>query len=186
MEIPRLRPEQFIFIREARNLTQEDLAAILGVSQRAISKWENGKSVQSRRYFNITKDTLLLFSGDFQSPPPLQGLPIQISKALNTRLCHILYVQNEIAKYERIISDCDPCETKRIEAHETEISVIRTAANWLIHFANSADWWIKHSPVGASAAGKSTMCDCWESILRWVKIGSGIPIYNPYLEKLYG
>lgn len=97
MEIPKLRPEQFVFIREARNLTQEDFAAILGVSQMAISKWENGKSVQSKRYFNIMKDTLLLFSGDFQSPPPLQGLPIQVSKALNIRLFHILYVQNEIA-----------------------------------------------------------------------------------------
>lgn len=97
MEIPRLRPEQFMFIREARNLTQEDLAAILGVSQKAISKWENGRSVQSARYFNIMKDTLLLFSDDFQNPPLLQGLQIQISKALNIRLCHILYVQNEIA-----------------------------------------------------------------------------------------
>lgn len=185
MEVPRLKPEQFLFIREARGLTQEDFAVLLGTSQTVVSKWETGATVQSPRYFERMKKMLLLFSGDFQSPPPLQGSDIEIAKALNIRIIQILYVQNEIAHLSHLIEGCDQEDDALLLAYHDEIKAIRGATDWLIHFATNAAWWAKHQKVYTSVSGKVPTFDRWEAIVRWYKIGHDIPIYNPSVNKLY-
>ena len=37
--------ERLYFLREEKDLTQDDIGVILGVSKSAISKWENGKEI---------------------------------------------------------------------------------------------------------------------------------------------
>lgn len=58
--------EQIARLRKQKGLTQSALAADLGVSSQAVSKWENGLScpdiqllVQIADYFNVTTDDLL-------------------------------------------------------------------------------------------------------------------------------
>lgn len=53
-------------LRKARNLTQEDMAAELGVTAAAVSKWENGYTLPDimmlcaiADYFQVTTDELL-------------------------------------------------------------------------------------------------------------------------------
>ncbi len=58
--------EQIARLRKQKGLTQSALAADLGVSSQAVSKWENGLScpdiqllVQIADYFDVTTDDLL-------------------------------------------------------------------------------------------------------------------------------
>ena len=87
--------------RKAQNLTQEELAAILGVSKAAVSKWENAESYPDIEMlpkiaglFHITIDTLF----DYTVPnfrklvDRLKALGIAFSEGLS---------QNEIKEIER-------------------------------------------------------------------------------------
>ena len=58
--------ETIISLRKAANETQNDLADALGISNRTVSKWENGESEPDCRYlmdlarhYHTTVDTLL-------------------------------------------------------------------------------------------------------------------------------
>lgn len=57
--------EQIAFLRKEKGITQEELANALGVSNQAVSKWENGQCCpdvqllpEIARYFNISLDQL--------------------------------------------------------------------------------------------------------------------------------
>ncbi|MCT0162890.1 helix-turn-helix transcriptional regulator [Lactiplantibacillus pentosus] len=65
-----LKPNNLKKIREQNGLTQRDLALVINVDQRTISKWEHGISVPSvaimqllEDYFDVKKE--LLFYGAF-------------------------------------------------------------------------------------------------------------------------
>lgn len=58
--------KQILELRKARNITQEELAAELGVTAAAVSKWENGYTLPDilmlcalADYFEVTTDELL-------------------------------------------------------------------------------------------------------------------------------
>ena len=50
-------------LREAKNMTQKDLAKKLDVSDKAISKWENGKSVPK---FEVLEELCKIFETDIE------------------------------------------------------------------------------------------------------------------------
>lgn len=61
--------EKLFFLREEKNLTQEDMGKILNVSRVAISQWETGKEVIPleklniySNYFNVSLDYILQIS----------------------------------------------------------------------------------------------------------------------------
>ncbi len=77
--------ENIAALRKAANETQNDLADALGISNRTVSKWENGESepdcrtlMELARHYRTTVDTLL----DFTPEPPSDG-PISNEKAAN-------------------------------------------------------------------------------------------------------
>ena len=58
--------EKLFFLREERDLTQEDMANIIGVSRVAISQWETTKEIipldklnKYANYFNVSMDYIL-------------------------------------------------------------------------------------------------------------------------------
>lgn len=60
-------------LRKAKNVTQEDLAAELGVTAAAVSKWENGNTLPDilmlcaiADYFQVTTDELLGRTAEFR------------------------------------------------------------------------------------------------------------------------
>ena len=61
-------------LRKQKNITQEQLANILGVSIPAVSKWENGTTYPDitllpiiARYFNVTMDELMDYQMELSS-----------------------------------------------------------------------------------------------------------------------
>lgn len=61
--------ERLFFLREEKDLTQEDMGKILNVSRVAISQWETGKEVIPleklniySNYFNVSLDYILQIS----------------------------------------------------------------------------------------------------------------------------
>ena len=63
--------EKLVELRTSTGVTQEDVAQILSVSNKTISKWENGAStpdlpmvVELAKYYGVTTDTLLGLSED--------------------------------------------------------------------------------------------------------------------------
>lgn len=61
--------ERLFFLREEKDLTQEDMGKILSVSRVAISQWETGKEVILlekfniySNYFNVSLDYILQIS----------------------------------------------------------------------------------------------------------------------------
>lgn len=61
--------ERLFFLREEKDLTQEDMARILNVSRVAISQWETGKEIipikklnEYSNYFNVSLDYILNIS----------------------------------------------------------------------------------------------------------------------------
>ena len=58
--------EQLLFLRKQKNITQEELAQVLNVTNQAVSKWESGSNCpdinllpEIAKYFNVSIDELL-------------------------------------------------------------------------------------------------------------------------------
>lgn len=67
--------EKLIRLRKIKSITQDELAAIIGVSRQAVYKWENGKSfpevnklLEIKNLFNISIDNLLDESFEIELP----------------------------------------------------------------------------------------------------------------------
>ena len=70
-------------LRTSKGVTQDDVSKALGISNKTISKWENGTSspdltmlVALAEYYNVSTDTLLGLSDDIKS------IPVAISNTL--------------------------------------------------------------------------------------------------------
>ena len=84
-------------IRQERNLTQKDLGEIIGVSDRTISKWENGTTVPDLcQIRNICKkleiSPSLLIKSEKKLVDGLGNLKRKIGKALNYVLHNIFLI----------------------------------------------------------------------------------------------
>lgn len=73
-------------LREENNISQIDLAEYLGISQQALSKWENGKNepdndslIKIAKYFNVSTDYLL---GNSESRSNIQPYENELEKVL--------------------------------------------------------------------------------------------------------
>ena len=71
-------------LRTSKGVTQDDVSKALGISNKTISKWENGTSspdltmlVALAEYYNVSTDTLLGLSDDVRS------IPVAISNTLS-------------------------------------------------------------------------------------------------------
>ena len=67
--------EKLIRLRKIKGITQDELAAIIGVSRQAVYKWENGKSypevtklLEIKNLFNVSIDNLLDESFEIELP----------------------------------------------------------------------------------------------------------------------
>lgn len=67
--------EKLIRLRKIKSITQDELAAIIGVSRQAVYKWESGKSypevnklLEIKNLFNISIDDLLDESFEIELP----------------------------------------------------------------------------------------------------------------------
>lgn len=81
-------------LRRAKNLKQEELAEMLGVSGQAVSKWENDQTCpdisllpQLSRILGISVDELL--SGPQESPPAVRLLPEEQRKNIMDMMLRI-------------------------------------------------------------------------------------------------
>lgn len=81
-------------LRRAKNLKQEELAEMLGVSGQAVSKWENDQTCpdisllpQLSRILGISVDELL--SGPQESPPAVRVLPEEQRKNIMDMMLRI-------------------------------------------------------------------------------------------------
>ena len=82
-------------LRKAKNLKQEELAEMLGVSGQAVSKWENDQNCpdisllpQLARILGVTVDELL--SGQQESAPAVQLLPAEERKSIQDMMLKIV------------------------------------------------------------------------------------------------
>lgn len=73
-------------LRDEKNISQIDLAEYLGISQQALSKWENNKTepdndslIKIAQYFNVSTDYLL---GNSESRNNLQPYESELEKVL--------------------------------------------------------------------------------------------------------
>ena len=80
-----------VAMRREKGLTQEDLAAYIGVSKASVSKWETGQSYpditllpQLSAYFNISIDTLMGYSPQL-TPADIKALYHRLAEDFATR-----------------------------------------------------------------------------------------------------
>ena len=75
--------ENLIHLRKLKNMTQEDVAELAGVSRQAVAKWENGESLPDiekterlAQIFNVSLDDLVHYKAEEQEgalPLPPKG-----------------------------------------------------------------------------------------------------------------
>lgn len=77
--------EQIAFLRKEKGITQEELANALGVSNQAVSKWENGQNCPDiellpaiAKYFNVSVDRLI----GYKSESGAEELMLEIRSAI--------------------------------------------------------------------------------------------------------
>lgn len=98
--------ERLFFLREEKDLTQEDMGKILNVSRVAISQWETGKEIipleklnMYSNYFNVSLDYILQISNVKEYKIVNKAID---SKAIGRRLLYIRHkfdiTQEELAK----------------------------------------------------------------------------------------
>lgn len=82
-------------LRKAKNLKQEELAEMLGVSGQAVSKWENDQNCpdisllpQLAKILGVTVDELL--SGKQETAPAVQILPAEERKSINDMMLKMM------------------------------------------------------------------------------------------------
>lgn len=98
--------ERLFFLREEKDLTQEDMGKILNVSRVAISQWETGKEIipleklnMYSNYFNVSLDYILQISNVKEYKIVNKSID---PKAIGRRLLYIRHkfdiTQEELAK----------------------------------------------------------------------------------------
>lgn len=134
--------ERLIHIREDNDLTQKDLAKILGVSHVNISNWENGKEIiplkqlnNYANYFNVSLDYLLKLSNDKTTTNKKELDRIEIGKRIR-----IVREKNNLS--QRALAKILNSSHSGIWSYEKGISLILTAFAYMIckNYNESMDW----------------------------------------------
>ena len=94
-------------LRKSKGLTQEELAAFIGVTKASVSKWENGQSLpdimllpQLATYFDVTVDSLLGYNPQL-SKEQIQALYKKLSKEFSEEPFEEVFARSEayVKKY---------------------------------------------------------------------------------------
>lgn len=131
--------EKLVTLRTAKGATQEDVAQCLSVSNKTISKWENGVSlpdltmlVELSKYYGITTDALLGLSEEKKHSTKeevcssFEGLDRKESvlKAFETARSIIPAIFRTVSKYEDDVYDSDDvCPAENPHYYRSSISL---------------------------------------------------------------
>lgn len=135
--------ERLFFLREEKDLTQEDMGKILNVSRVAISQWETGKEIIPldklnvySNYFNVSLDYILQISN-------VKEYKI-VNKSIDPKIVgkRLLYTRHKFdITQEELANDLNTTHST-ISAYESDKTLILTgfAYEIAIKYKLSLDW----------------------------------------------
>ena len=116
--------EKLIRLRKIKGITQDELAAIIGVSRQAVYKWENGKSypevtklLEIKNLFNVSIDNLL--DESFEIELPKKKRKKRLSEETKREI--ELQIEKELLYSAAAENAENVKESVHIEANNTEI-----------------------------------------------------------------
>lgn len=135
--------ERLFFLREERDLTQEDIGKILNVSRVAISQWETNKEIipleklnAYANYFNVSLDYIVQISN-------VKEYKI-INKSLDSRIVgkRLLYIRHKFGLTQKELAKNLNTTHSTISAYETGKTLILTvfAYQICVKYNVSMDW----------------------------------------------
>lgn len=161
-------------LRKRENITQEALAADLGVTAAAVSKWENGNTLPDilmlcalADYFQVTTDALL-----GRKPKPLCAAVATDSLPLMDSIEHFLRQHSFPVKHKIFgsfaealeIVKGDPCVTHlfvsyddpnlKYENHGVDARIVGSHADTLEHILDGFELYINNMPHFEALASK--------------------------------
>lgn len=135
--------ERLFFLREEKDLTQEDIGKILNVSRVAISQWETNKEIipleklnAYANYFNVSLDYIVQISN-------VKEYKI-INKSLDSKIVgkRILYIRHKYGLTQKELANNLNTTHSTISAYETGKTLILTvfAYQICVKYNVSMDW----------------------------------------------
>ena len=135
--------ERLFFLREEKDLTQEDIGKILNVSRVAISQWETNKEIVPLKklnayanYFNVSLDYIVQISN-------VKEYKI-INKSLDSKIVgkRILYIRHKFGLTQKELANNLNTTHSTISAYETGKTLILTvfAYQICVKYNVSMDW----------------------------------------------
>ena len=135
--------ERLFFLREKKDLTQEDIGKILNVSRVAISQWETNKEIipleklnAYANYFNVSLDYIVQISN-------VKEYKI-INKSLDSRIVgkRLLYIRHKFGLTQKELAKNLNTTHSTISAYETGKTLILTvfAYQICVKYNVSMDW----------------------------------------------
>lgn len=135
--------ERLFFLREEKDLTQEDIGKILNVSRVAISQWETNKEIipleklnAYANYFNVSLDYIVQISN-------VKEYKI-INKSLDSKIVgkRILYIRHKFGLTQKELANNLNTTHSTISAYETGKTLILTvfAYQICVKYNVSMDW----------------------------------------------
>lgn len=117
--------ENISSLRRKKGVTQEEMAAFLGVTKAAVSKWENGQSMpdivllpQLASYFDVTVDSLL-------------GYEPQLSREQIQKIYHELAAKMAREDFEKVFAESEQLVKKYYACYPF---LYQMCVLWLNHF----------------------------------------------------
>lgn len=135
--------ERLFFLREEKDLTQEDIGKILNVSRVAISQWETNKEIipleklnAYANYFNVSLDYIVQISN-------VKEYKI-INKSLDSKIVgkRLLYIRHKFGLTQKELANNLNTTHSTISAYETGKTSILTvfAYQICVKYSVSMDW----------------------------------------------
>lgn len=135
--------ERLFFLREEKDLTQEDIGKMLNVSRTAISQWETSKEIipleqlnAYANYFNVSLDYIVQISN-------VKEYKI-LNKSLNPKIVgkRLLYIRHKFGITQEELANNLNTTHSTISAYETGKTLILTvfAYQICVKYNVSMDW----------------------------------------------
>ena len=154
-------------LRKKKNVTQEDLAAELGVTAAAVSKWEKGYSLPDilmlcslADYFQVTTDELLgrkpkphCAAVATDASPELAQKIAELVKQYDFPVRHIIYgsyedalkVVNSDASVTHLFISCDESR-HAFDSNDTEARIVVSCSDTEEHILEGFEIYLKNMP----------------------------------------